>query len=110
MDTTPATPTAPAQPRLAVDAGDVVEVVKGCRNVGGLRARDRVSVLGTRAEEGGGVSLLLAVPRSHLWPTGRCRVYVRHVNRLGDAEFNAHRGDPTQAIRLRLRRRAPVAP
>lgn len=74
-------------------AGDRLRVVKGLRRFN-LQARDVVTIERIEERERREVYLRLRNGR-HV-----ASVYVRHVNRLSDAEFNANTGDPTEVIRL----------
>ena len=75
-------------------AGDRLQVVKGLRRFD-LQARDVVTI--DRIEERERREVYLRLSRNGRYVAS---VYVRHVNRLSDAEFNANTGDPTEVLRL----------
>lgn len=78
--------------RLAV--GDGVKVTKGSTGLG-IEKGWGGKVKGITPGEGGTVKLEI------FFRDGKTRVlWVRHMNRLSDAEFSANRGDPTKAVTL----------
>jgi hypothetical protein len=78
----------------ALAVGDGVKVTKGSRALGidkGWGGKVKALV----PEEDGSVRLDI------YFRDGKTRsLWVRHVNRLSDTEFNAHRGNPLQAVTL----------
>lgn len=74
--------------------GDRLHVVSGVRRLN-LRARDVVTIERIEEMERREVRLRVARNGRHV-----ATLYVRHVNRLSDAQFNANTGDPTESVRF----------
>lgn len=74
-----------------------LRVINGSRryNVRANQIAELIGATADGAESGHTVTLRVRIGgRVHAWT-------VRHVNRLADAEFNAHKGDPTSKVRFR---------